>query len=67
MAEELWRHPHPASTPMWRFLQYVNEKHGLQLDDYAGLYKWSVDQVGPFWESCWEFVGIQADVNGKVR
>lgn len=67
MAEELWRHPDPTGTPMWRFLQRVNEKYALKLEDYQGLYKWSVDNVGLFWEECWDFVGVQADVQGKVR
>jgi hypothetical protein len=67
MAELLWKHPDPTSTPMWDFLSRVNEKHGLQLKDYQGLYAWSVDNVGLFWEECWQFVGIQAELNGKVR
>lgn len=67
MADELWRHPEPASTPMWRFLQSVREKRGLDGEDYQSLYKWSVDNVGDFWEDCWDFVGVEASVNrGKV-
>ncbi len=66
-AEELWRHPNPTSTPMWRFLQSVKERRGLAGEDYQSLYKWSVDNVGEFWEDCWDFVGIQAEVaSGKV-
>lgn len=67
MAELLWKHPDPTSTPMWDFLSRVNEKHGLQLKDYQGLYAWSVDNVGLFWEECWQFVGIQAELNGKLQ
>lgn len=59
-AEELWRHSDPKSTPMWRFIQHVNEKYGLKLDDYPGLYKWSIENVGPFWEEVWQFTGIKA-------
>lgn len=60
LGEVLWTHPDPTSTPMWRFLQLVNEKHGLQLKDYRDLYRWSVDDVALFWEEVWHFVGITA-------
>ncbi|KAL6786658.1 hypothetical protein J3E68DRAFT_211189 [Trichoderma sp. SZMC 28012] len=57
-AKELWRHAEPASTPMWQFLQTVNQKHNLHLTGYPDLYKWSVDNVAQFWDEVWQFVGI---------
>lgn len=67
-AQELWTHPDPTSTPMWEFVQLVNEKHDLQLDTYDDLYKWSVDEVALFWEEVWHFVGINASKSfDKVR
>lgn len=57
-SKELWRHPDPASTPMWQFLQAVNQKHNLHLNGYPDLYKWSVDNVAQFWDEVWQFVGI---------
>lgn len=59
-AEELWRHPDPTSTPMWKFIEEINEKRGLAIKDFRGLYKWSVEEIGPFWEDVWDFVGITA-------
>ncbi|KAF4448184.1 acetoacetate- ligase [Fusarium albosuccineum] len=56
----LWTHPDPESTPMWKFLQHVNKKHGLSLDGYPALYKWSIDEVALFWEEVWHFVGVTA-------
>lgn len=29
---ELWRHPDPKSTNMYRLMQEVNQKHNLQLE-----------------------------------
>jgi acetoacetyl-CoA synthetase len=60
-AEVLWRHPNPTSTPMWRFLQSVKDKHELDRDNYQSLYKWSVENVSAFWEECWDFVGIVSE------
>ncbi|KAL2124807.1 hypothetical protein VTJ04DRAFT_1172 [Mycothermus thermophilus] len=59
-AAELWRHPHPEGTQMWKFLNHVNTKYGLDLKDYQELYKWSVDNVADFWGEVWNFVGIKA-------
>lgn len=55
---ELWRHSDPSSTPMWQFIQTVNTKHGLQLDGYPSLYKWSIENVALFWDEVWRFVGV---------
>lgn len=60
LAEELWRHPDPSSTPMWHFIQRVNQKRGLSLSGYPDLYRWSVDRVADFWEDVWHFVGVVA-------
>lgn len=62
MAEVLWNHPDPTSTPMWHFLQRIKDKHGLKEDTYAALYAWSVENVNDFWEECWDAVGIEASV-----
>ena len=61
MAEVIWRHPDPESTQMWKFMQHVNKKFDLRLDDYQGLYKWSIDNVGDFWGEVWDFLGIVAE------
>ncbi|OAA41009.1 acetoacetyl-CoA synthase [Metarhizium rileyi] len=59
-SDELWRHDAPHNTPMWQFIQQVNDKHALSIDDYPGLYRWSVESVSAFWEEVWDFVGIVA-------
>jgi acetoacetyl-CoA synthetase len=57
---ELWRHPNPTTTEMWRFLEHVNSKYGLQISDYPGLYRWSIDNVASFWEEVWHFTGVKS-------
>ncbi|KAK3375293.1 hypothetical protein B0H63DRAFT_274779 [Podospora didyma] len=60
VTNELWRHGSPKSTQMWKFLHHVNTKYQLSLSDYPSLYKWSVENVAPFWEEVWHFAGIKA-------
>lgn len=59
-AVELWKHESPEATQMWKFLQHVNSKYGLNLKDYPELYKWSVDNVSEFWGEAWHFIGIKS-------
>lgn len=43
-----------------RFINLVNEKHGLKIDSYNQLYKWSIEHIPEFWEAMWEFGEIKA-------
>ncbi|SPO03059.1 related to acetoacetyl-CoA synthetase [Cephalotrichum gorgonifer] len=58
--EVLWTPPDPRSTPMWRFIERVNEKYGLNIADYEALYQWSIENVASFWEEVWIFFDIKA-------
>lgn len=66
MADVLWRHDDPSSTPMWRFLDHVRGKYNLPAVDYETLYRWSVDNVSDFWDECWDFVGVKAEGERRV-
>ncbi|KAF1814878.1 acetoacetyl-CoA synthetase-like protein [Eremomyces bilateralis CBS 781.70] len=56
----LWEHNDPSSTNMYRFMERVNEKHGLNFKTYKELYAWSVTDLPTFWEEVWHFTGIKA-------
>ncbi len=43
-----------------RFIDFVNEKHGLMIDSYDELYDWSIEKIPDFWASMWEFLEIKA-------
>lgn len=60
---ELWRHSDPTSTAMYKFMQHLNAKYSLKLDDYPALYRWSIENVAAFWEETWYFVGIKASTH----
>lgn len=38
-----------------RFISFVNEKHGLEINSYDELYKWSIENTKDFWAAMWEF------------
>ncbi|KAF2004245.1 acetoacetyl-CoA synthase [Amniculicola lignicola CBS 123094] len=59
-AKLLWKHPDPQSTPMFKFLQHVNAKYGLEMETYPELHKWSIEHVSNHWSSVWDFVGVRA-------
>ena len=49
-----------ASATITRYREWVNETRGLRLEDYGGLWHWSVDELEEFWASIWEFFEVEA-------
>jgi acetoacetyl-CoA synthetase len=47
-------------TNMYRFIQFVNARHGKSFSDYPQLYQWSVDNIADFWAAMWDFADIRA-------
>lgn len=45
---------------MTRFIEFVNQNQGLELNGYNEIYEWSVNNSTVFWEAMWEFGGIKA-------
>jgi acetoacetyl-CoA synthetase len=41
-------------------MRYVNKKHGLEINSYNELYKWSIENIPDFWAAIWEFGKIKA-------
>ncbi|WP_018086085.1 acetoacetate--CoA ligase [Desulfurispora thermophila] len=60
MSQLLWQ-PTPeqiAASNMTAFMQYVNRKYQLFIQDYNQLYQWSIDRPADFWAAMWEFGGV---------
>ena len=47
-------------TNLYRFMNIVNEEYTRDFNDYASLYKWSIDHIADFWETMWGFADIIA-------
>ena len=58
--QELWR-PGPArieATWLHRYQDWLREHRGLDLPDYASLWRWSVGDLDAFWISILEFFEV---------
>lgn len=53
-------------TEMYAFMQYVNEKKGLELKNYRELYDFSIERGEEFWDLLWKFLGIISTPYEKV-
>ncbi len=46
------------SCRMADFMRYVNRRYGTDFQEYAELYKWSVEFIPDFWAALWDYFGI---------
>ncbi|KAF7357784.1 Acetoacetyl-CoA synthetase [Mycena venus] len=60
----LWTPVQTSSTAGEQLRQLVNRKHGLDLENYHALHKYSVES-NTFWLDLWEFLGIISSVPPK--
>jgi acetoacetyl-CoA synthetase len=60
MSELLWQpsEDRAQSTNLYRFLQYVNRRHGKGLGTYDELYQWSIEESPAFWGALWEHAEV---------
>ncbi len=59
----LWT-PRPEQiepTRLAGYMRWLAAEHGLHFDSYDALWRWSVDELEAFWQSIWDFFGVQAD------
>ena len=60
-------------TPLWipseerksganisRFIDHVNKKFSLEIDNYRDLHRWSVENIATFWGTFWDYAEIQS-------
>lgn len=60
MAKRLWKpsNKQASQTQMFRFIQFVNDRHHVSFSDYDALYEWSVKETEAFWATLWDFLDI---------
>ncbi|MEO5665489.1 MAG: acetoacetate--CoA ligase, partial [Nocardioides sp.] len=52
-----WR----STTRLGAFVAWLAEHRGMEVDDYATLWAWSVDDLDGFWSAVWEFFEVESD------
>ncbi len=63
-AELLWTPPADARerTRLGDFMRFLERTRGLRFADYNELYRWSVSDLGAFWQAVWDYFEILSDV-----
>jgi acetoacetyl-CoA synthetase len=58
----LWTPPTDVyeTSRMGRYLTWLREERGVEADDYAGLWQWSVTDLAGFWRSIWDYFDVRA-------
>ncbi|MDT3679013.1 MAG: acetoacetate--CoA ligase [Burkholderiaceae bacterium] len=60
--ELLWT-PDPqqaANTRIAEYMRWLSRERGLAFEDYAALYRWSVDDLDAFWKSIFEYFDVRS-------
>ena len=62
MREALWTPSEEriAGSQMKIFMDYINKRFGKSFSKYTELYDWSVQNIGDFWGSIWDYFDIIA-------
>lgn len=60
MSEPLWAPSEQqiAEANMTTFMRASERAWGISLDDYAGLYEWSITKPEQFWQSLWTYLDV---------
>jgi len=66
LSEPLWT---PSATEiresnLTRFMAQVNAEFGAEIDSYAALHEWSIDESERFWHLLWRFCDVIGDLSG---
>jgi len=66
--QPLWRPSQEsiAAANLTAFIAEVNRTHGLDIDGYDALYRWSIDEKEKFWSQLWDFCGIVGDKGERI-
>ena len=62
VGEVIWSPPANVreTTQLGRFLDFVRDTRGRDLDGYDELFAWSVSDLEGFWGALWDFFGVRA-------
>jgi acetoacetyl-CoA synthetase len=47
-----------SAAAMSRFREMLGQRHGVELDGYVALHRFSIEHPGDFWSALWDFTGV---------
>jgi acetoacetyl-CoA synthetase len=61
MGRRLWEPSEERirQTNMARFIGFINDTYGRNIDGYQALYQWSIENIADFWAAMWGFSKIR--------
>jgi acetoacetyl-CoA synthetase len=61
MAKMLWKPSEERikGSNMYKFMQFINRRHGTDFQEYMPLYRWSVESIPEFWAAFWDYAEIK--------
>ncbi len=42
------------------YQEWLHARHGLRFGDYEALWRWSVTDLDAFWQSIWDYFGLES-------
>ncbi|MBO0756969.1 MAG: acetoacetate--CoA ligase, partial [Bradyrhizobiaceae bacterium] len=54
-----------AGTQVVAFMEEVNRRHGVALENYRDLHAWSISHPELFWDQVWDFCGVIGDKSAR--
>ena len=54
-----------SNSNMHQFMENINDKHQLNMQSYADLHAWSVDDIALFWDEIWQLSDMQSQHKGE--
>ena len=60
--EKLWEPSAEAieRSAMTAYMRWLAAERGVQADDYAALWEWSVTELEDFWASIWDYFDVES-------
>ena len=55
-----------GETQMEKFINFVNQKFELNIENYQQLHRWSIEHIPDFWQSVASFTHIQFDIEPEI-
>ena len=67
MANALWQPSAEriAAANLTAFIRHIEKQWSVSIESYAGLHRFSIEEMEKFWASLWDFCGVIAATRGE--